>query len=138
MSEMAFHNGKPIQKQPSKRDTMLSGRSMGDMAETRLRQSQDHVRLEITNSIFQLPAADPRPKKILKIQNPFPKGWAEARFFDFLEEKGQFDLGMDKQAIRKIRIAGNMELKGCPLDQVPVHNNPHPAVIMRRHNAHEH
>jgi hypothetical protein len=45
---------------------------------------------------------------------------------------------MDQQAIRKIRIACHMQFKRAPLYQMSVHNDPHPAVIVRRHNAHEH
>jgi hypothetical protein len=138
MPEVPLHDGKPIQKQTGQRNLVLARGIVGYVAKSGFREGENHIRLEFTDGFVQLAASEPRPKQIFEIQSPFSKGRAEARLFDFLERKGQFNFSVDEESIREVGIAGDMEIEGRPLDQVPVHHNTNSAVVVRRHDAHKH
>ena len=44
---------------------------------------------------------------------------------------------MHQQPIGKISIAGDVQFKRIPFHQMPVHDNPHAAVVVRRHDAYK-
>ena len=45
--------------------------------------------------------------------------------------------GMHQQVFSKICVAGDVQFKWITLDQLPVHDDAHTAIIFGRHNAYE-
>lgn len=137
MTVVRRHNRKPIEKQDCQGDFVSSGRSCRHLAETRFGERENDIWLEIDDGRLEGAIDGKRPDPVLVVLDPFRKKRPKARFTEPFEKVGKFEAGVDQQVVGKVRVAGHMQFKGIPFDEVPVHDDPDTAVISRRNDADE-
>ena len=93
--------------------------------------------LETLHRLLQHFIGRQRPDQIFIVGDPSRQPWTEPALSQPINEIRQSQRCMYEKAVIKVRVTGNVQFKWITLHQLPVHDNAHPEVVLRGHNAYQ-
>ena len=134
---MTFHDWKPVEKESCQRYSVPLCRLASNVTQSTFGERKYHFGLEFLHCLFQRFIGCQRPDQIFVVGDPWGQPWTEPALSQPIHEIRQSQRCMYEKAVIKVRVAGNVQFKWITLDQLPVHDDAHTAIIFGRHNAYE-
>src|SRR4029077_5632790 len=134
---MTFHDWEPIKKESCQRQAVSLRRFSSDMTQPTFCKSKDDVGLKSLHRRLQRVISCQRPDQILVVGDPWGQPRTEPALSQAIHEIRQSQRCMYEKAVIKVGVAGNVQFKWITLDELPVHDDAHTAIIFGRHNAYK-
>ena len=93
--------------------------------------------LKRLHRLFQRSIGCQRPDEIFVVGDPCSQSRTEPALSQSMNEIRQPQLRMHQKFVSEVRVAGDVQFKRDSLDQLPVHDDAHTAIVSRRHDANQ-